>query len=228
MLVSAALAQSGPDVREILERTSALYRAAAEYELIVDRTTTDPATGARQITHTIIAVKAPNRYRVEGTARSGVDGKPALGRVMVLDGTTFTIYDVALNQYSVWPASALGKDLPDEIDWSGIDFFTMHRYRDAGNKAESPKLLREEDITVGNTTASCYVVVVKLGREEFTWWIDKKNAHVLREDGREEGEDYSSVFTTVKLGEPLPESLLRFDPPPEARKNPLKVDGQDR
>jgi len=44
---------------------------------------------------------------------------------------------------------------------------------------------------------------------QFTWWIDKKNSHVVREDSA----TTSTIFTTIKLGQALPDKLFKFEPP---------------
>jgi outer membrane lipoprotein-sorting protein len=44
--------------------------------------------------------------------------------------------------------------------------------------------------------------------------VDQQRFLILREDDA----GSSSVFTTIKLGQPLPDELFEFKPPPGARK----------
>ena len=67
--------------------------------------------------------------------------------------------------------------------------------------------------TEGNV--ACYVVSLSDRNTQYTWWIDNKNSQVVREDS----DKVSTIFTTIKLGEALPDELFKFAPPPGARKN---------
>ena len=122
-----------------------------------------------------------------------------------------------MNQYASYPASTIGKDLPDELETSGVDYVTMSRYRDAAKNAVVAKFLRNEKIEIGGANVACYVVSLPDRNTQNTWWIDKKNSHVVREDS----DKISTIFTTIKLDEALPDELFKFEPPPGARKNGL-------
>lgn len=63
---------------------------------------------------------------------------------------------------------------------------------------------------------ACYVVSVSTasGGSAYTWWIDKLRYRILREDHGTS----STIYTTVKLDEPLPPELFTFVPPAGARK----------
>jgi outer membrane lipoprotein-sorting protein len=192
---------------DILGKLSETYKDQGPYELVKDTTLTNPATGKRETVHQLIAVKMPDRYRVEGA-----------GPTMILDGANVWFYEPDLNQYASYPASALGHDLPDELEPSGVDFFTMSRYREAAKRVDLAKFLREDEIQVGPARVACYVVSMPIGgtgTDGYTWWIDKANSHVVREDF----DGSSTIFTKVQLGNPLPDELFRFKPPPGARNN---------
>jgi len=97
-----------------------------------------------------------------------------------------------------------------------MDHFMMWRYRGATGFTANAKFLREEVIEFAGAKVDCYVLTVsqKSGGYAYTWWVDKQRSLILREDNSET----SSVFTTIKLDEPLPGDLFKFEPPPGARK----------
>lgn len=116
-------------------------------------------------------------------------------------------------------AGTIGNDLPDELETGGVDFVTMSRYRDAENNAVVAKFLRDENIEIGGANVACYVVSLPEQNTRYTWWIDKKNSQVVREDS----DKVSTIFTTIKLNETLPDELFKFEPPPGARKTGLDL-----
>ena len=91
----------------------------------------------------------------------------------------------------------------------------MEKYRVAGEFADGAKLRREEEIEFSGAKIICYVVSVpEKWPGPYTWWIDKASHRIMREDTG----DGSTVYTTVKLGGPLPDGLFKFEPPPGAKK----------
>ena len=214
LTLSAALAQSKPDVAEILKNVSETYKGASQYELVMHRTETDPKTGEQKIFHFRTALKAPDRYRMEGAFPDSTGRGPIKGMDIVLDGARIWFYDPDLNEYSSYPASAIGHEIPDELEPSGIDFFTMARFREAADHAGESSLLREEELEAGGRKIMCYVLYVARRGGHDTWWVDK-SYRVVREDG----DGASTVYTTIKIGEPLSEKLFKFEPPSGAKRN---------
>jgi outer membrane lipoprotein-sorting protein len=208
LVCSAALAQTRPDAAGILKNLSATYRAATQYEIVMDRVEKDPATGESAGAHILIAVKSPDRYRIE---RTGINegGGASIVNTVVLDGSAIWLYDSQANQYVSYSAALIGKELPPELGTSGVDDSTMTRFRMAQDNAGTAKILREEDVEIGGTRMSCVVVSVTDGPDQYTWWIDKKSGHVVRESDA----NSMTIFTEVKLGETLPAALFKFDPP---------------
>ena len=92
----------------------------------------------------------------------------------------------------------------------------MGHYRSAPNFTAGAKFLREEEIEVASVKIACYVLTFSPSLHEpaVTWWIDK-DRYVVR---RSEQAGTTTVFTTVKLGEPLAPELFQFVPPPGAKK----------
>src|SRR5580658_662649 len=74
-LCGFALAHSQPDVKGILEKVRDTYKAASEYEIVMDMVRTNSGTGKQEVTHQLAAVRAPDRYQVESPDRTEQDGK---------------------------------------------------------------------------------------------------------------------------------------------------------
>lgn len=164
------------------------------------------------------AFKAPSRYRMEGSAPGLGLGSPEFEEaIVVYDGTAVWWYLPKLNRYVTFPASELTADAPGDLGDlrpEAMDEFVRGRYRGA-TAADSARLLRSETIAAGGAPVACYVVEVSLGGSSpYTWWVDQKRYRILHEDHGET----STVFTSIKLGEPLGDDLFRFVPPPGAKK----------
>ncbi len=142
----------------------------------------------------------------------------ALGNlVMVFDGSAVSFYLPKTKQYGSIPASALNAndagDLGD-LKPEAMDDFMVSRYRSAADLVPGASFLREEGIDFGGAKVDCYVISVSLRGAAHTWWVDSKRYLILREYDA----GSSSVFTTIKLGEPLPDELFKFEIPAGALK----------
>lgn len=216
-VVHGAHAQAPPEVADILKQVGETYQGVTQYELVSDVTTTDPKTGNHVAVHMRVALRAPDRYRFEGAFPGTVDDNSSRGVNIFYDGATITFHDPKLNKYATYPASVLGDALPDDMEPDGVDFYVMERFRKAADPSNTPRFLREETIEIGSVKIACNVVSMKRG-PAYTWWVDKKSNRVVREDR----DNVSTVYTAIKLNEPLADSLFKFVPPPGARKNELK------
>jgi outer membrane lipoprotein-sorting protein len=220
LLLRAASAQPQPDVAEILRKVSETYKAASQYEFVVDLKVRDEETATPVAGHVLFAFRSPNRYRVEGAIPGMSADFAAFGQaVIVYDGSTVWVYLPKSNQYTTIPISALTADAAGDLGDlrpEAMDNFMMWRYRGATRFAQGSKFLREEAIGIAGTQIDCYVLSIseKPGGSAYTWWVDRKRYLILREDLA----GSSSVFTTIKLREQLPEDLFKFEPPPGARK----------
>ena len=120
------------------------------------------------------------------------------------------------NQYFSFSADQLAND--DELSAhapDAMDRVAMLKYRVAADFIEGAELIREEEIQAGAANVACYVVSVpEKPPGPYTWWVDQKSHRVLREVTSEGTTEY----TTIELGEELPDSLFKFEPPPGARK----------
>jgi len=227
LFLQSATPQTQPDVAEILKKVGNTYKPVTQYEFVAEATVHEKAGEPPSVAHVVFAFKAPNKYRMQG-ALPGMLGKDAHLEDMlgIHDGSTLWFYFAKLNQYGSFAASELTDDAPGDlgdVSPKSMDSFMMGRFRSVGDHTGGSKFLREESIEIAGTKIACYVCHVVIvspdsGEYSFTWWIDKKRYRVLREDSADSERVSTTVFSEIKLDEPLPEELFTFKPPPGARK----------
>ncbi len=90
LVLRAAIAQTQPDVAEILKKVSEVYKAASQYEIVADATSRGAGTAP---IHMLLAFRLPSRYRMEG-ALPGLTGDDAAfsDAVIVCDGSFVWFY----------------------------------------------------------------------------------------------------------------------------------------
>jgi len=210
VIAAECFAQAHPGVAEILKKVSETYRSAKEYELI------STSTGTAVPGRLLMAFRAPNQFRTEGADPNADNADGSFDQmILISDGSSVWLYRPKQKAYAVFKASALVDDARPEV----LDDFAMGRFRDAGNLAAQAKFVRDEALEIGGIKVDCYVIMLPVsipqeGTALFTWWIAKKDNRVLREDH----DNSSVVYSTIKLNEPLPDELFKFVPPPDARK----------
>jgi outer membrane lipoprotein-sorting protein len=226
LFLQAAAPQTRPDAAEILKKVGETYKGVSQYEFVADDTVVEKTGGPPIVAHMVFAFKAPNKYRMQG-AVPGMSGKyPVLADALAIhDGSTLWFYFPKMNQYGSFAASELTEDAGDLSDASpkSMDLFLMGRFRSVADHTAGSKFLREEAIEIAGAKIDCYVCRVVTvspegGESTFTWWIDKKRYRVLREESVNAARTSTTVFTEMKLGEPLPDELFTFKPPAGARK----------
>jgi outer membrane lipoprotein-sorting protein len=219
LFLHPVLAQTQPNVAEILRKVSQTYKAAANYEFVADATVRTDGANKGWSSHLLFAFVSPNRYRMEGAFPGMGSDDPVPGKaLMVHDGSTLWFYFPESNQYVTFKASDLTNDAPGDqgdVAPAAMDHFMMWRYRGAAGFSDA-RFLRDETLEFAGAKVDCYVVTVaqKSGGYAYTWWVDKQDSRILREDNAES----STVYTTVNLDKPLPDELFKFEPPPGARK----------
>ena len=215
LLIHPAIGQTTPDVAAILRKVSERYTAgtASQYEVMAGTSSHAEGDDKHTSGHMHVAYKAPNHYRMDG-ALPGMDAEPFSGEALIVyDGDTLWFYFARQNQYGSFPTAALtahgASDLGD-MKPEFVDPSLMGRYRSATDFAGGAKLLRQEAINYGGAKVNCYVLSVsgKDGSSPYTWWIDSTRYLILREDSA----DSSVVFTSIKLGEPIPDTVFKFEP----------------
>ena len=219
LFLRMALAQTEPNLAEILQNVSQTYKAASEYELVADLAEFKTGNSKGGTGHMLFAFKSPSRYRMK---MSGDMGDPELTKMVIVhNGSTLWTYTPETNEYDSTPAGELTNDAPGDLgDMAPAfqDHVMMWRYRGATDFVDGAKFLREEATEIGGAKVDCYVVTVspKVGgsRSVYTWWVDNQRSLILREEDVRS----STVFTSIKLDEPLPDDLFKFEPPPGARK----------
>jgi outer membrane lipoprotein-sorting protein len=214
LLPHAAWAQAPSRGVEILRRVGAAYKAVSRYEFTVDAT----ENGGRDTYHMEFSFKAPNKYRMQGSIPALSIPDPNFKEAtIVYDGSDVWFYFPKTNAYGSFPSSALngGGDLGD-LKPEVMDRFMTARFRGAAGYTKGVQFLREESIEVAKAKVPCLVVMVLTGASEspYTWWIDKVRYRVLREDH----EGTTSIFTSIRLEEPIRDELFKFEPPEGAKK----------
>ncbi len=203
LALRVAPAQTQPDVGQILKQVAETYRAATEYEIVFDATGRED--GKDVAMHALLASRAPGKYRTEG-AFPGMEEQ-----VHVYDGVNLWIYSPKENRYQSIPGDQI-TPAPGGLG-EGPEFL-MSGIRSIASQAMNGKLVREENLGVGGSDTACYVIEATFEGQPETLWIDKKRFLILRKDTA----DSKVTFTTVKLNQPLPDELFKFDPPPGAKK----------
>jgi outer membrane lipoprotein-sorting protein len=214
LLPCGAFAQTQTDVADILKKVGETYQAASEYELVVDFTPHEGAVTDGAM-HALFAFKPPNKYRAEGRW-PGMGMGPG-DSVAVHDGVNLWFYMPKENQYGSISGDKLTPDAPGDLGDASPEFMNLalqSGFARMANQAKNGKLLREESIVVGGSSASCYVIQGQIDGHDGTLWVDKNRFVILRADTAEG----KMVFTTIKLNEPLPDDLFKFTPPPGAKK----------
>jgi outer membrane lipoprotein-sorting protein len=222
--------QQYPDAAEVLRRVSETYSKAGQYHLAGETTiTVEPVDGdiSEPVIQTFsIAMQEPRRVRLEMST-----GDPDTNLHVVSDGTRAWGYFPARKEYrqlKLRPAAATASNessLEDD-DLVGRAILTarqaLHRFR--VRPGVRGRILREEKVAAAGRVSDCLVVSLPGQPSPIstsTWWVDKERYVVLREDSRNTTEmlieSSSTLYSTVRLDEQLPEALFTFVPPPGAR-----------
>jgi outer membrane lipoprotein-sorting protein len=93
-----------------------------------------------------------------------------------------------------------------------FDLTILGDFRAAEDYVQESRLVRRESINLDDTETVCDVIEMR--SPHAVWWVDELTHHVVRVD---EG-DSSEVITHIKLNQPLPDDLFKFEPPQGARK----------
>jgi outer membrane lipoprotein-sorting protein len=206
VLALPLLSQTQPSVAEILRKVANNYSHASEWDLAGTVTSISLQPATTVITSLRIAGKGSAKRRVE----KQVNGLPEGSSIIIADGENIWAYYPKTNQFTKRP---LPKDPEGALRYFN---FALLLYQAGTNTGKPAQLLRQEQLEIGNTRVDCLVVRVA----QYTWWIDRNRFVVLRDD--QEARDSriggsSTLWTTVKLNEPIPDDLFTFTPPPGAQ-----------
>ncbi len=221
-------AQTTLSGEEILRKVSENYRAPQRF--LISATLLDWYSGSEVSTTAIFAAELPDKLRLEGNGSAF--GVPSLGTgsvSIVLDGNVTWLYDSDSRLYFKIPRASPpgGKtgldggtepslDQPEQLVayFSGALFLRYVDYFATG------KVGATEKIPVHGKDVECYVVELQSrpGAPTYTWWVDKQNFIIWREDLSKQVSGIqqrlsSSKFENVVLNSPLPKDTFVFVPP---------------
>ncbi len=211
-----ALAQSQPDVDAILKRVQAVYHRSESdrtYEFERVLTERDTATGKVDSTYYHLAFKFPDKYLLDMKGNFGV---PGIDEAHVIsDGVTIWEWSPKSNQYRMYEKTDRVPDTvnPEVVDDNlGLWGYGMANYW----KSDQVRILREETISFDGQPTNCFVIELMLrGGEVRRVWVEKARYYVRRE---QDSKGSTLDYRTVKLNEPLSDSLFKFTPPKKARR----------
>jgi outer membrane lipoprotein-sorting protein len=234
--------QGTQDIKTIFDGIAKTYTNPQQYDLVIETTIEQvSAAGVKQVDKKTmrIAARHPNKIRLEtsdagslfGMATSTAGG---LGPMIVVgDGTDLWGLFPKLNQYKKM----------DTSDGPMSDPSAMLKYLESGLLTgftmvqESATLIREETISIGGTTADCFVIQIAQSPsgEAATWWVEKKRFVLRRIHSEQEPsrarpfrESVTGEFPVAHFGIVLPDSTFVFTPPNSAKQvyGPIKAPDQ--
>jgi len=218
----ALLAQNPPDVPGILRQVSETYANARQYRFSIRKSGEEAGS-------LDIAVRKPNKFRLEADGRV-IDGADAFANViMVSDGGTVWNYVGELQQYTRKKTTLPLLDTePPEITAETFvlqaETLFLTRYAELAKATDHARYLRQETISTENGSAPCYVFEMQAPRpgfrDTYTWWVDQKRHLVLREDTKpatQRRPASSVIYRSASIDEPIPEDVFHFTPPAGAK-----------
>jgi outer membrane lipoprotein-sorting protein len=159
------------------------------------------------------AIARPGRVRFEVI-------NSMIGSQTVSDGRSVWKYVPSFGQYTRKPATQDAFPVAD----GAADMFTGEKILD---HLQSAKLLRREKLKVNGKQADCDVIEATYTGGKKTFWVDVHRGVILRgassismdysQGGWEREMAQTITVTSIRLNEPLRESLFVFVPPEGAR-----------
>jgi outer membrane lipoprotein-sorting protein len=207
VLAIPVFGQTQPNAAEILRKVADNYAHVSEWDLAGTVTATSIQPAATIVTSLRIAGKGASQRRVE----KRVEGIPEGSSTIIADGENLWAYYPKTNQFT---KETLSKE-PEGV----LEYFKapLLMYRTGLNAGKTARLLRQEPILIGSSRVDCFVVQLA----QHTWWIDRKRFVVFRDDQAAALDPTvggsTTLWTTVKLDEPVSDDLFTFTPPPGAR-----------
>jgi outer membrane lipoprotein-sorting protein len=241
-----AVAQTKPDVTEILKKVSETYANPKQYQFSITATSRQLNRSGQTKVNTETsdyAVQRPNKFRMWGNIGTVLTGKDLGDMLTVVDGESTSFYSPKIKQYMKYKGAPVHTNPhDDESDIkigepsefiSHVEEMLFFRYRYFVKVASRAKLLREESIPFAGNTVDCYVIEIDTDSpptqgpsfELYRWWVDKQHYLVLREDyeykaahpGEPPPISGSAVYSVARINEPIDASLFVFSPPADAK-----------
>ncbi|HML18285.1 MAG TPA: redoxin family protein [Bryobacteraceae bacterium] len=226
LILSVAAAQPLPDAQTLFERAQQISKSFHSLQFVAENVTETPFPGAPMnvTTETQSAYLNPGKTRMEVKA-------PGVTFLDVSDGETTWVYNSMAKQYVKIAAAqgpeavmaAIGVKLPDPSS-------VKVTYKTTGDQA----------IEIDGEKHDCWVVEAQIGEmtlpssdkappkmtgATMTYWIDKQigidfqmtMAMKMAIGGKELVMHQKTTKKSVKIDQPLAESLFVFTPPPDAK-----------
>jgi outer membrane lipoprotein-sorting protein len=240
------VAQSKPDIADILKKVSETYANPKQYQFSIIATSRQLNRSGQMKVDTETseyAVKRPNKLRMSASGGALVMGKDLGEMLVVVDGDNTWYYVPRIKQYTKYKGAPVHTDPHDDESETKpgapsefinhLEEMLFFRYRYFVKVANRAKLLREENIPFDGASVACYVIEIDTNspptqsrsNELYRWWVDKKRYLVLREDyeykpahpGEQPPISGSAVYSIARINEPIDENLFVFSPPADAK-----------
>ena len=228
-LFGAALADTYPDGKALLAESGDALRSAQSY--ILEQSIVVEISGGMQSRLELpvkLAASNPGKLRIESNG-------PVGNTLIVSDGENTWMYLGPLKQYTKTPAASSPDALMKSINPAISDIVAQYKTKDP---YLSVKVTGEEALEMAGNKFECFVVEAKLDKINMPGammltdgvmktWIDKKTKLALRQTASAtmQGESLRAPaamnqtvnMLSVKLNEPVPETMFQFTPPEGAR-----------
>ena len=229
LILPALLAQSPPDARALMKESGDALLGARSY--IIEQSIVVEITGgleSRLQMPVKLAASSPGKLRIESNGAVG-------NTLIVSDGENTWMYLGPLKQYTRTPAASSAEALMKSLNPGIAEMIGNMQSKDPYLEV---KLAGEEVIETGGRHYECFVVESKLDKIDMPGdmklvngvmktWVDKKTRLTLKQTAnaimqggvlRRPAEMNQTInILSVKLNEPVPESLFTFTPPEGAK-----------
>ena len=170
----------------------------------------------------VITEAKPDKLRVEIK-------NPMMEMQIISDGKSTWMYFPQKKQYTKIPGSF--NNIAEKMG-SNANFMSssISEYENIANDIKTVKLLREEFIAFSGSSANCYVIQLEKQSTEKNdmfevspkiYWIDKNSNIPIKEavtmimKSQPMAIKQTSIITSMKLNESLPNNMFVFTPPPD-------------
>lgn len=241
---SLGFGQVQSDALEVLRNVGVTYGSMTTFQAEGTMTTemSGPSMQNKMDLPLTLTAALPSKMRIESKSSS-------LGMLLIFDGQTGWMYMPQLNTYSKMP---FGASAPGSAG-GGASLSSLggmiNNYEHLADRLKEAKILRSEAMPFGGSSVDCYVVEVepsdaqtqsaakpipvKVQSTTMDLWVSKDRFLVLRQSTDTRMTEGSSAaptemkstmtFSSVKVNDPVPDSLFVFTPPAGAKQMDLSA-----
>ncbi len=216
------------DAKELLKKVGETYRDLKSYQFEFTLLTELRSKAGRKSIETNVALWASR----PGKLRVMISG--GLGELQVFsNGSESWVFVPLLNQYTRQAADSSNKPAEERISrFAAIATKVLEQFEKISSNASVARILRTENLPIGDDEVECQVVEVELEEQEpgekrmRTYWIDPPRNLVLKAvqfdklpDGAADAleTEITTTFKKAKVNEALPDSAFVFQPPAGAK-----------